>query len=272
MKRKETDMNYEAKKQARIERYKARAEKASQESTKLHEEARKMASIIPFGQPILIGHHSEKADRNYRKRIHKKMFRFVEESQKAEYWKDRAKAAENNRVIYSDDPEAVIKLKERIQEAEKLQEIMKSANCIIRSKPKNERTDEKIKRLMELGLKTFTAEKLFIPDFCGRIGFADYQLTNNNANIRRMKQRLSNLEATSQAETVEVNHDGFKVVENIEENRVQIIFPGKPSYEIRQILKQNGFRWSPSQGAWQRHLNNAGKWAAQYVTEKINQI
>lgn len=75
-------MNYKAKRQARIERYKTRAEKASQESTKLHEKAHKMASVIPLGQPILIGHHSEKAHRNLLKRIHKKIDKAVEEMEK----------------------------------------------------------------------------------------------------------------------------------------------------------------------------------------------
>lgn len=265
-------MNYEAKRQARIERYKARAEKASQESTKLHEKAHKMASVIPLGQPILIGHHSEKTHRNLLKRIHKKTDKAVEEWEKSHYWKDRAKAAENNRAIYSDDPKATIKLREKIQKAEELQTIMKKANQIIRSKPKNERTEEKIKKLMELGLKMFTAEKFFTPDFMGQIGFADYKLTNNNANIRRMKQRLADLEKVKQNETIEVEHNSFKVIENVEENRIQIIFPGKPSYEIRTILKENGFRWAPSQGIWQRHLNNSGRWAVQHAIEKINQL
>ncbi len=265
-------MNYAEKRQARIERYRARAEKASQESDRYYEEAGEMASVMPPGQPILVGHYSEKADRNYRKRIHTKMDRSVEESQKAKYWERCAKAAENNRAISSDDPEAIVKLRKKIEDAEKLQEIMKSTNRIVRSKPKNERTDEKVKKLIELGLKSFTAEKLFMPDFCGRIGFADYQLTNNNANIRRMKQRLVTLETKSQAETTEVEHNGFKIVENVEENRIQIIFPGKPNYEIRKVLKSNGFRWAPSQGAWQRHLNNAGRWAAEYAVKKINQL
>ena len=87
-----------------------------------------------------------------------------------------------------------------------------------------------------------------------------------------MKQRLVDLERKSETETTEIEHDGFTVIENVEENRIQILFPGKPSNEIRQVLKRHGFRWAPSQGAWQRHLNNAGKWAAENVIEKIKQL
>ncbi len=51
---------------------------------------------------------------------------------------------------------------------------------------------------------------------------------------------------------------GVNLVQNVEANRVQLIFPGKPSADVRAELKARGFRWSPSEGAWQRHLNNAG--------------
>ena len=56
-----------------------------------------------------------------------------------------------------------------------------------------------------------------------------------------------------------------EVVENVEADRIQLVFPGKPDAEIRSMLKTNGFRWSPREGAWQRHLNNAGRGAVQQV-------
>ena len=54
---------------------------------------------------------------------------------------------------------------------------------------------------------------------------------------------------------------------NREENRVQIIFDGKPDADVRAALKQNSFRWAPSQGAWQRMLTQNGICAARQVTE-----
>ncbi|MCL2591778.1 MAG: hypothetical protein FWD82_00290 [Defluviitaleaceae bacterium] len=35
----------------------------------------------------------------------------------------------------------------------------------------------------------------------------------------------------------------------------------------RKILKGNGFVWSPKAGAWQRQLNNNGRYAARRVLE-----
>lgn len=260
--------DYEERKQERIERYKERAEKAKKNSGGLYEEARKMASVIPLGQPILVGHYSEKSDRAFRNRIDRKQRKSCEESEKADYWERRARAAEKNNSISSDDPEAARKLKVKIEKAEKLQEAMKEANQIIRQKITDE---EKVRLLVDRfeWMDETKAWKLLQPDFCNRVGFAGYQLTNNNANIRRMKQRLVDLENQMGQETTEKEHNGFTVVENIEENRIQIIFPGKPSEEIRGILKYHGFRWAPRNMAWQRHLNNAGRYAAESVTAKL---
>jgi len=53
--------------------------------------------------------------------------------------------------------------------------------------------------------------------------------------------------------------DGCTVEDNVELSRVQIFFPGKPSYEIISYLKQHGFRWSPSNKAWQRQNTPEGR-------------
>ena len=43
---------------------------------------------------------------------------------------------------------------------------------------------------------------------------------------------------------------------NKEANRLQILFDDKPGEEMRAELKAGGFRWAPSQGAWQRQLTD----------------
>lgn len=45
-----------------------------------------------------------------------------------------------------------------------------------------------------------------------------------------------------------------KVVYNTEQNRLQLLFQGKPEAEMIQKLKKNGFKWSPRNSAWQRQL------------------
>ena len=62
--------SYEEKQEARRARYEEKASRLRDEAHRLHDQAHEMASAIPFGQPILVGHHSEGRDRRYRDRIH----------------------------------------------------------------------------------------------------------------------------------------------------------------------------------------------------------
>ena len=63
--------------------------------------------------------------------------------------------------------------------------------------------------------------------------------------------------------------NGIRVVLNKGIERVQIIFPDKPSADERAILKGRGFRWAPSVGAWQRQLTQNGVWAAEAVLKQL---
>ena len=62
-----------------------------------------------------------------------------------------------------------------------------------------------------------------------------------------------------------------RLAESPEDNRVRLYFDGKPSEETRSLLKRSGFRWSRSEGAWQRHLNAAGRAAARSVVKQLSQ-
>ncbi len=53
-------MTREEKRQAKIDYYKSMSQKAYLQSSQLYNEASKMQSYIPFGQPILVGHYSER--------------------------------------------------------------------------------------------------------------------------------------------------------------------------------------------------------------------
>lgn len=60
------------------------------------------------------------------------------------------------------------------------------------------------------------------------------------------------------------------MVENAEVIRIQLIFDGKPEESTRELLKANGFCWSPRFGAWQRHLNDNGISAAKRVLKALS--
>ena len=164
--------------------------------------------------------------------------------------------------------ETIEKLQDKVDGLREDQERMKQANKAIRMKDK-EKGDA---TLHDMGYTDEQIAQLREPDFCGRIGFPDYMLTNNNANIRRLEGRIKSLQKTKSQGTQESENKFFKVKENVEAMRIQLFFEGKPEPEVRDILKSNGFRWAPSVGAWQRQLNNNGKYAVERVIRELEEM
>lgn len=80
-------------------------------------------------------------------------------------------------------------------------------------------------------------------------------------------------EVKANQEDVEIEFEGGMVVKNFSEDRLQIIFPGKPDAETISKLKSNGFRWSPRFTAWQRQLTlNAYYACARVVSVTVEQL
>lgn len=161
--------------------------------------------------------------------------------------------------ISSDDHQAIEKLQAKLDKLVKHQEMMKAANAAIRMKD-HEKGNAK---LAEMGYTPDEIKQLREPDFCGRIGYPSYLLSNNNANIKRIRDRITALEKKKTEPTLEGwDFDGGSVIANTEANRLQILFDEKPDEATRATLKQNGFRWSPSNKAWQRQLTPNAESAA----------
>jgi len=167
------------------------------------------------------------------------------------------------RAISSDNPDAPELLQKKIAEAECLQTAMKAANTIVRKK--SLANAGKIEQLQSLGLSETIARKILEPDCIGRVGFPDYALQNNLANIKRMQARLAQITAMRSDTTSETPFDGGTVVDNVEDNRLQIIFDEKPDVAMRDKLKSRGFRWAPSHGAWQRQRGRNAQWAVEHI-------
>lgn len=256
-----TPEQYEEKRQTRYERLLAAAEKAEREGQALYKQSDQMASIIPMGQPILVGHYSEGRDRRYRERIHDKMRKGYALHQKAEQLRQRAEAVKRNTSIFSDDPQASEKIADKIARLEERQARMKLANKLVRA---NDREG-----LFNMGFSEGAVKGLFTPDFAGRVGFEDFLLRNNNANIRRLKARLVEIERKAQDVTSETQHGDIRIVDNVEGNRLQVFFPDKPSSETIKALKSYGFRWTPSLGCWQSYRNVRAQWAIEQILKGV---
>lgn len=198
----------------------------------------------------------------------------MENFRKADHYLDMLKRA-HTLAVKSDDPEVLDFLRAKLAGLEEAHALMVSANAYYR---KN-KTLEGFEGIPADTMAWITRPGVYLPG--GRNGdgsplafygkpFPTYELTNSNANIKRVKQRIETLEAVKASKPIEEEHDGYTYRENAEAMRVQFHFDGKPDDETRALLKRNGFRWAPSQGVWQRQLNDNGKYAAHRVMEALD--
>lgn len=77
----------------RAERYEDLADKAQVRRETAHDKAHKIGSVIPFGQPILMGHHSQRRHENDLKKIDNNMRKAIKEAEKVENYQDKAAAS-----------------------------------------------------------------------------------------------------------------------------------------------------------------------------------
>lgn len=169
-------------------------------------------------------------------------------------------------IIKSGDADAIEQLRNKLAKAEALQTEMKAVNAYYRKnktlKGYKDYTDEKAEML----------DKAIKESFDG-VPFASYTLTNNNAKIKNTRKRIAELERLKETATEQTNEtyntDLFEVIENADIMRLQLRFDGKPDADTRTVLKQNGFRWSPSNGVWQRQLTDNAKFALERVIKEL---
>ncbi len=267
---------YEEKQERRRERLEARAERADAEARRRFKASDDAIAGIPPGQPILVGHHSEGRHRRALDRCHNHMRKGLDAQNDARHLRGQA-AAVGTGGISSDDPEAIAKLRQKLARREEAQRLMVATNKAWRTWNKNPEAPAARKAMEALPQAMQERVRAYDPEQCyswERKGpFPSYSLSNNNAEVRRLKQRLAQLEAAAERPAVpDVQGKGYTLRENQDINRIQFLFDGKPPPAVRQELKGRGFRWARSEGAWQRQLNNSGRWAAQCVVDDLAKL
>ena len=200
--------------------------------------------------PMITGPANFPAERN-RKAFEREM-RAWEEFQA---WRERYfKRA--NRVQTKTPEEEIDEALMRLEKERNNHAIMIEVNKIFRRKTSDE---EKRKALLEeLELSEKLVNNLMTPDCFGQYGFASYALTNSNARIKNLEQKVLTMKARiERRDTFEkIEFDGGTI--DIENDRVVIRHEEKPSPEVIQQLKSNGFRWSPHWKCWcRKHTANA---------------
>ena len=162
--------------------------------------------------------------------------------------------------ISADDPNAVSKLESKLAKLEALQETMKAVNAYYRKHKTLDGCPHLSPEQIEKMKASMSGSWRGNPK-----PFESYELSNNNAEIHRLKDRITALTRRKELGYVGWEFDGGRVEANTTDNRLQVFFDEKPDKEIREELKGNGFRYAPSAEAWQRQLNDNAIYAADRI-------
>lgn len=167
------------------------------------------------------------------------------------------------------DPHAREMLTERLNSQRQMLEDAKTANAYYRK----HKTLEGCPGLSEKNRAWLTRPGVFASGDGSPISlygspFPAYELASIRGKIERTEQRLAELDRREQQAAepqTGTAFDGGQIVRNIDLNRLQILFDAIPDADTRAALKQNGFRWSPKNQAWQRQLTDNAERAARQV-------
>ena len=163
----------------------------------------------------------------------------------------------------------VERLQSKLDTLTDLQEIMKAANKIVRSKKMSE--EEQIDELLALGLNEQQAIEILKPtERWQSVGFPTYQLQNNLAKIKATQEAIYRHKAMAEADDKEIKFNGGRVVVCNSDERMRFYFDEIPSVEVRNLMKRNAFKWSPKNGAWQRQLTANCKFDTKRILAELN--
>lgn len=252
----------------RRERAEAKAARLRARSEASFDAARAEAAQIPMGQPILVGHHSERKHRRALERHDARMRAGFELAEAAETADAAARAASSR--ILAEDPEALRALREKLagEEAE-LAEWKRARKAWSKAYGAGG-VEAGVAALRSAGLEALIPEALNVArlgDYWARQAFST---TNRAANVRRIRERIAQLEAEgARAPAEPVEGDGWTIEEDPDACRIRVRFAARTSPEVHALMRRHGFVFSRSEGAYQRKLNPAGRTAAKLVTAAI---
>lgn len=259
--------DYFERKELRVERLREKADKMRSESVDAFRDARKIQDSIPMGQPILIGHYSEKRSRRDRDRIDANIKKSIEKQEQAEYYDDKLAAAENNKVISSDNPQAIELLEDKISKLKARQQRYKDMNKYYRKHKTmvgfEDLSEEKAEEINKRIDEDYSFNKKPAPS---------YILSNLNAMIKSAEKRLEQLKELDEMEYEEIEFDNCTVISNDKTNRVEMHFGYKSSEDVRSLLKRKGFKWSRNNGCWQRMRNKNSLNIAISLAKEIDEM
>ena len=166
---------------------------------------------------------------------------------------------ETGEVVKSVDVNAIAKLQDKIKQLEEKKEYIYR-----QQKAEKEYKKSKDSSVFEkYDIKKEDVEEML--DEINRYGYALYSSPANiNAEIRRIRERITGLEKNQSKGEEEILIEGGKIVKNGATQRLQIFFNGIPDKDVREKLKKHAFKWAPSVKAWQRTLTPNAIWDVEH--------
>jgi hypothetical protein len=154
----------------------------------------------------------------------------------------------------ANEPQSAEKLAAELESCENLQETMKGVNAYWqRAGTCMGAPGITEAQAAKLDQKITTARASY-----ERVPFSSYDLTNNNSKIKRLRSKLAEVSRGFEG----WEFAGGRAEANTELNRLQLFFDERPNESQRAQLKAGGFKWAPSQDAWQRQLTDNAIYSA----------
>ena len=177
--------NHDAHLAARRDRYEHKAAKLAKDADSAMKSSKAISDFIPFGQPILVGHHSESRHRRDAKRITDRIHKGIELERKSDHYATKADSV-GKAGIRSDDENALIKLNEKLNALEKQRDSFKIINNICH-KNTAETAINMLTERKDLALSESTIEHLVYP----------HPYTKGNNTNEERRRRLSGIDPTN---------------------------------------------------------------------------
>jgi hypothetical protein len=228
----------------KIERRENWAQSAKTRADHAFARVESIASQIPLGQPILVGHHSERRARRDAERIHNGMARGVEAAKLADHHLSKADglARQLDRSIFSDDADAIEALEKRAAEHDAVAERMVTINKAWKKSKGDAAALVTAGVISAKEAESFTRTMALCPwvkQPCDSTG-ARAAARRDRERIVQIKRRVERAEKAEKA--------GGVIIAETPEGYCSITFAEKPPREILTALKQAGFYWGG--GSW----------------------
>ena len=224
----------------KLEKRREWAESREASATQKINNAVDMTKCIPMGQPILVGHHSERGHRRLLERSDNKMRSGIEDHDMAKHHTSKADGLESqlDSCIFSDDSDAVEQIETKIADLHAERDRWKAYNVTCRKgSPDFSLLDESQRADIQSSMRI---------GFAGKNGATPaYVLTNLGGNIRRYQQRLLSVKSR-QVREEKAEAAGGVLITGAE--WIRVTFSDKPERSVLNALRDAGFRWGS--GCW----------------------